>query len=166
MQVRADGGLEIKSVPDGQQMHMTVSIYYTSYDWSNGKERVSLGCLSALCSSPAYSALWAHQKTPGVRPRLQRTLQVLMDGPKAVWLQNMLSLLLQGSLLIWVFDPVCTSSESHSDFNFHVLWQPGWTRAHPAESTLLVHPRRCCRCLGRHTTVPWCHCWEMVFWVV
>ena len=36
---------------------MTVSIYYTSYDWSNGKERVSLGLsFCSLLLSPAYSA--------------------------------------------------------------------------------------------------------------
>ena len=78
----------------------------------------------------------AHQKTPGVRTRLQRALQVLMDGPKAVWLQNMLSLSAIGlfanlgalTLSVPVLRVILT-------LIFNVLWQPGWTLARPAEST-------------------------------
>lgn len=98
-------------------MHMTVSIYYTSYDWSNGKERVSLGLsFCSLLLSPAYQP-----QGPSEDPRSQteaaENLQVLMDGPKAVWLQNMPPSA-TGLFANLAFDPVCTSSESHSDFNF------------------------------------------------
>ena len=50
-------GLEINLCLMVQQMHITVSVYYTSYDWSNGKERVSLELsFCSLLLFPAYSA--------------------------------------------------------------------------------------------------------------